>query len=59
MALDYEAIRKLRVLYPESSEEQQVVADHIISKLNHSQELRKQADLMAEDLPEMIGTDPA
>jgi len=54
-ALDYPAIRNLRILYPSDKNEQQCIAGDIMRQLAESSELRKQADAISNVLPKVLG----
>jgi len=55
-ALDYPAIRALRVLYPHSKDEQRRLADSVIQRLDRATALRHQADTVSDTLPQMLGS---
>jgi type I restriction enzyme M protein len=54
-ALDYPAIRNLRILYPPDKSEQRKIANDIMKRLAESSELRKQADAISDVLPKTLG----
>ncbi len=54
-ALDYPAIRNLRILYPADKEEQQKIAEKIMGLLAESAELQGQADAISGSLPKTLG----
>lgn len=54
-ALDYPAIRNLRILYPTDKNEQTRIADDIMRRLAESSDLRRQADAISEVLPKSLG----
>lgn len=54
-ALDYPAIRNLRILYPTDKNEQTSIADDIMRRLAESSDLRRQADAISEVLPKSLG----
>jgi len=54
-ALDYPAIRNLKVLYPPDKDEQRHIADDLMQRLAESWELRRQADRISEILPKKLG----
>ena len=54
-ALDYPAIRNLRILYPLDKKEQRKIADDTMQQLRESSELRKKADAISEVMPKTLG----
>jgi restriction endonuclease S subunit len=54
-ALDYPAIKNLRILYPPDKKTQQKIAIDIMKRLAESSELRKKADAISEVLPKTLG----
>jgi type I restriction enzyme, S subunit len=54
-ALDYPAIRNLRIMYPPDKKEQLRVAGGLMARLAESSELRRQADVIGEGLPKTLG----
>jgi len=54
-ALDYPAIKNLRILYPPDPEEQRRIADDVMKRLAESSELRAQADAISDVLPKVLG----
>jgi restriction endonuclease S subunit len=55
LALDYTSIRNLRIAYPESINEQQIVAQSVIDKLSQAAVLQKDADEITEIVPGLLG----
>jgi type I restriction enzyme M protein len=54
-ALDYPAIKNLRILYPPDKKTQQKIAADIMKRLAESSELRRKADAISEVLPKTLG----
>jgi hypothetical protein len=54
-ALDYPAIRNLRILYPPDKKDQHEIADDIMRRLAESSELRRRADAISHLLPKQLG----
>lgn len=57
-ALDYAAIRNLRVLYPEDIDEQSSLARVVMDKLSEASKLQQTADSLTKTLPGMLGSVP-
>lgn len=55
-ALDYPAIRNLRILYPEDKKEQRRLALQVMTKLEEASNLRRQAEYVVEELPRLLGS---
>ena len=56
LALDYPAIRKLRILYPVDKREQQRLSAAVMTKLNKVSSLRNEADIVSAEMPKIPGT---
>lgn len=54
-ALDYPAIRNLRILYPPDKKEQRRIADDIMKQLAESSKLRRRADAISESMSKVLG----
>jgi type I restriction enzyme M protein len=54
-ALDYPAIRNLRILYPPDKADQQDIAGDIMRRLAESSDLRRRADAISDLLPKQLG----
>jgi len=57
-ALDYDAIRDLRILLPPDKQEQQQLADVVMSQLSQAASLRREADTLYKAMSEVLGTSP-
>jgi hypothetical protein len=53
-ALDYPAIRNLRILYPPDKNEQRRIAQDVMKRLLESSELRNRADAISQVLPRAL-----
>ena len=58
LALDYTAIRNLRILFPENLGEQQALARSVLDKLGEASKLHETAQALTAALPEMLGSAP-
>jgi type I restriction enzyme M protein len=56
-ALDYPAIRKVRVLYPRDKDEQRRIATDIMERLGKASALREEANRVTEGLPKVLGSE--
>jgi type I restriction enzyme M protein len=56
LALDYEAIRNLRILYPEDVKQQRSTARGILQQLEFAFRLQEQADNLTRSMPKMLGS---
>lgn len=54
-ALDYEAIRNLRILYPSDKNEQQRIATGVMENLHRASLLRREASALDEAMAEVFG----
>jgi restriction endonuclease S subunit len=55
LALDYTAIRNLRILYPEDLAIQRTLAQNVMGQLQIAFGLEQQADALIRALPRMLG----
>lgn len=53
LALDYPAIRNLRILYPADKDEQRNLAADVLTKMNRVAALRMEADLVSDEMPKI------
>jgi hypothetical protein len=60
-ALDYPAIRRIRILFPQDKKEQRRIADQVMVKLQEASNLTEQAETLTKALPKVpsadLGTD--
>lgn len=56
-ALDYPAIRNLRILYPVNKREQRRLSAAVMKKLDKASTLRKEADIVSAEMPKIPGED--
>jgi len=58
LALDYQAIKALKILYPPNKEEQKRLVDIAVRKLHKSVSLRHEADQLSDALTHVLTTTP-
>jgi type I restriction-modification system DNA methylase subunit len=53
LALDYPAVRRIRILFPQKKKEQRRIADQVIMKLQEASNLTEQAEAVTKALPKV------